>query len=63
MLRLASILYSLIGSSLAGAGVIAVLASGLVTVKAILAAAAAGAVLGAPVAWLVARRLYRGQST
>lgn len=62
MLRLASILYSLIGSSLAGAGVIAVLASGLVSVKAILVAAAAGAILGAPVAWLVARRLYQGHS-
>ncbi|CUI01795.1 hypothetical protein PNH50_06710 [Leisingera aquaemixtae] len=58
MLRLASILYSLIGSSLAGAGVIAVLAAGLVTTQAILAAAAAGAVLGMPVAWLVARQLY-----
>lgn len=62
MLRLASILYSLIGSSLAGACVIAVLASGFVAVNAILAAAAAGAVLGAPVAWLVARRLYQGNS-
>ncbi|KIC25592.1 MULTISPECIES: hypothetical protein [unclassified Leisingera] len=58
MLRLASILYSLIGSSLAGAGVIAVLAAGLVTTQAILAAAAAGAVLALPVAWLVAKQLY-----
>lgn len=58
MLRLASILYSLIGSSLAGVGVIAVLVAGLATVPAILAAAAAGAVLGMPVAWLVAKQLY-----
>ncbi len=62
MLRLASILYSLIGSSLAGAGVIAVLVAGLVSVQAILTAAAIGAVLGAPVAWLVARQLYQGSS-
>lgn len=62
MLRLASILYSLIGSSLAGVGVIAVLVAGFVTVKAILIAAAVGAVLGAPVAWLVARQLYQGTS-
>ncbi|OIQ45558.1 MAG: hypothetical protein BM558_03465 [Roseobacter sp. MedPE-SW] len=58
MLRLASMLYSLIGSSLAGVGVIAVLVAGFVSVKAILLAAVAGAVLGLPVAWLVARQLY-----
>lgn len=60
MLRLASILYSLIGSSLAGVGVIAVLVAGLVSVKAIVAAAAIGAACGAPVAWAVAKQLYRG---
>lgn len=59
MLRLASILYSLIGSSLAGVGVIAVLVAGFATVKAILFAAIAGAVLGLPVAWFVARQLYQ----
>ncbi|MFT6459242.1 MAG: hypothetical protein ACJARR_003118 [Pseudophaeobacter arcticus] len=59
MLRLASILYSLIGSSLAGVGVIAVLVAGFVSVNAILLAAVGGAVLGLPVAWLVARQLYR----
>ncbi len=58
MLRLASMLYSLIGSSLAGAGVIAVLVAGFVSVQAILLAAAAGAILALPVAWLVARQLY-----
>ncbi|WP_278921899.1 MULTISPECIES: hypothetical protein [Pseudophaeobacter] len=60
MLRLASILYSLIGSSLAGAGVIVVLVAGFVSVQAILTAAAMGALLGMPVAWLVARQLYQG---
>ena len=58
MLRLASILYSLIGSSLAGIGVIVVLVAGMSTVPAILASAAICAVLGMPVAWLVAKRLY-----
>ncbi|EAQ44795.1 hypothetical protein MED193_21836 [Roseobacter sp. MED193] len=52
-------LYSLIGSSLAGACVIAVLVAGFVSVQAILLAAAAGALLGLPVAWLVARQLYK----
>lgn len=59
MFRLASILYSLISTSLAGAGVIAVLAAGFVTVNAILAAAAAGALMAVPVSWMVARQLYR----
>mgnify|MGYP000356444545 CR=1 FL=1 len=58
MLRLASILYSLIGSSLAGAGVIAVLVAGLASVPAILGSAAIGALAGIPVAWLVAKQLY-----
>lgn len=58
MLRLASILYSLIGSSLAGIGVIVVLVAGMTNVPAILASAAIGAVLGMPVAWLVAKQLY-----
>ncbi|NKX41144.1 hypothetical protein HGE74_07270 [Rhodobacteraceae bacterium R_SAG1] len=60
MIRLASILYSLIGSSMAGAAVIAVLVAGYLTVPAILAAAAAGALVAMPVAYLVARRLYQG---
>ncbi|MGR3759802.1 hypothetical protein ACUXV3_06655 [Roseobacteraceae bacterium NS-SX3] len=59
MLRLASMLYSLIGTSLAGAGVIAVLAAGMVSLHAILSAAAAGFAAALPVSWLVARRLYR----
>ena len=60
MIRLASILYSLIGSSMAGAAVISVLVAGYLTGPAILAAAAAGAVVAMPVAYLVARRLYQG---
>ncbi|MDA7965656.1 hypothetical protein [Ruegeria sp.] len=59
MLRLASILYSLIATAMAGTAVIAVLSAGMVSAMAILAAAGAGAVVAAPVSWLVARRLYK----
>ncbi len=58
MFRLASILYSLIGTSLAGIGIIAVLTMGYVTVKAIVVTAIAGFVLAMPVAWIVARQIY-----
>ncbi|GAA6177492.1 hypothetical protein [Sulfitobacter pacificus] len=57
MFRLASMLYSIIATALAGAGVIAVLTAGYVSLTPILAAAAAGAVLAMPVAYLVARKL------
>lgn len=57
MFRLASMLYSIIATALAGAGVIAVLTAGYVSLTPILAAAAAGAVLAVPVAYLVARKL------
>ena len=60
MSRLFLLLYALIGPSLAGAGVIAVLTLGLVTLQPILVAAAAGALLGLPVAWGVTRRLADG---
>ena len=57
MSRLFFLIYSLIGPSLAGAAIITVLTAGMVTLKAILVAAAAGFVLGLPVAIAVARRL------
>lgn len=58
MIRLAMILYSLISTSLAGTAVIAVLVAGYGTLVPILAAAASGAVLAVPVAYLVAHKLY-----
>lgn len=58
MFRLASILYSLISTSLAGTGVIAVLVAGYGTLIPILAAATAGFVLALPVSWYVARQIY-----
>ena len=57
MLRLASILYSIISTSLAGTAVIAVLVAGYGTLVPILLAAAAGAVLALPISWYVARQL------
>ncbi|CUH45884.1 hypothetical protein [Ruegeria atlantica] len=59
MLRLASILYTLIATALAGSGVIAVLSAGLVSTVAIVSAAAAGCVAALPVSWLVAKKLYQ----
>ena len=58
MLRLAMLLYSLIGSTLAGSAIVAVLVAGFGTLMPILAAAAAGFALAAPVSWGVARALY-----
>ena len=60
MIRLAAMLYSLIATAVAGTAVIAVLSAGLVSAAAIVAAAGVGAVLAAPVSWLIAKRLYQG---
>jgi hypothetical protein len=56
-MRLMMILYSVIGTAMAGTGVIAVLTMGQVTLVPILAAAAVGAVLAVPVSWAVARQI------
>ncbi|WP_424831089.1 hypothetical protein [Ruegeria sp.] len=60
MIRLAAMLYSLIATAVAGTAVIAVLSAGMVSAAAIVVAAGVGAVMAAPVAWLVAKRLYQG---
>ena len=57
MARLTMLLYSVIGSALAGTGVIVVLTMGYGTLQPILMAAAAGAVFGLPVCGLVAKNL------
>jgi hypothetical protein len=57
MLRLAMILYSLIGTTLAGSAVIAALTMGYDTLQPILIAAALGAVLAVPATLVVARKL------
>ncbi len=56
-MRLTMVLYSMIGTAMAGTGVIVVLTMGQDTLWAILEAAAAGAVLALPVSWLVARQI------
>jgi hypothetical protein len=60
MIRLAMILYSLIGTTLAGSFVVIALTVGRDTLAPILVAAAAGALVALPVALMVARRLTAG---
>ncbi|MBA84021.1 MAG: CTP synthetase [Rhodobacteraceae bacterium] len=55
MLRLASILYSLIGTTVAGTLVIVALTMGLDTLKPIVAAAAIGFALALPITWVVTK--------
>jgi hypothetical protein len=56
-MRLMMILYAMIATAMAGAGVIAVLTTGYGTLWPILIAAAIGAALALPVAWAVARQI------
>lgn len=56
-MRLAMVLYSMIATAMAGTGVIAVLSMGYGTLWPILIAAAVGAALALPVAWVVARQI------
>lgn len=58
MFRLASLLYSLIGTSLAGSFIVVALVAGYDDLAGILAAAGLGALAGLPAAWVVARKLY-----
>jgi len=57
MIRLALVLYSLIGTTLAGSLVVAALASGYDTLWPILVAAGLGFVAAVPAALVVAKRL------
>jgi predicted PurR-regulated permease PerM len=58
MLRLGFILHLFIGSTLAGVGVIAALATGYDTLYPILIAALIGFLAAFPVTWVVTRKLY-----
>jgi hypothetical protein len=58
MFRLASVLYSLIGTTLAGSFIVVALTMGYDTLVPILVAAGGGALIALPASWLVARRLY-----
>ena len=57
MYRLASLLYSIIATSIAGTFIVVVLVAGLGTAPWIIGAAALGVVVAFPVAWLVARAI------
>ena len=57
MTRLTMILFSMIGTALAGSGVIAALTAGYDTLNPILISAAAGALLALPVSWRVAKQI------
>ena len=59
MIRLASMLYSIIGTSLAGTGVIAALVMGYDSVAGIVGAAATGALIGVPVSYVVAQQITK----
>jgi len=59
MLRLASILFSMIGTTLAGSLVVVSLVMGYDTLTPILIAAAIGGVLAVPVSLLVARAMLQ----
>jgi hypothetical protein len=58
MRRLFMALYAMGGPTLAGSGVVAMLATGNDTWKPIVIAAAAGAVLALPLCWALARKLW-----
>ena len=57
MIRLTMLLLAVIGTTLMGVGVTAVLAAGLPGWKPIALAALAGALLAMPASWLVARQI------
>ena len=57
MFRLTSILYAIIGTTLAGIGVVVAVTMNLYDVQSILIGAALGALAALPVSWLVARKL------
>ena len=57
MSRLYMVLYSMIGTAMAGSGVIAALTMGMDRLAPILTGAAIGAALALPVSWVIARRI------
>lgn len=61
MIRLMAMLFAVIGTTLMGVGVIAVLTMGMDTTRPIILAALAGFALALPVSWYVARAII-GQS-
>lgn len=58
MFRLALMLFTIIGSTLAGVAIVAVLVAGYTTLTPILIAAGAGALAAIPATWLVTGMIY-----
>ncbi|WP_432450480.1 CTP synthetase [Aliiroseovarius marinus] len=57
MLRLALVLYAMIGTSLAGIFMVAALTMGMDTAQPIIWAAIAGFAVGLPVSWVIAKQI------
>jgi hypothetical protein len=57
MLRLAAVIYILLGATLAGILIVAALTVGMDTAQPIIYAAIAGFVVAAPVSWVVAKQI------
>lgn len=62
MLRLALILYALIGTTLAGSAMVVALTMGYDTTNPVIISAAIGAVVAIPVSWLVAKGILENYS-
>lgn len=60
MFRLTSLLYSIIGTTLAGIGVVIAVSLNMYDLQSILVAAVVGAVMAVPVSWGVAKALMSG---
>jgi hypothetical protein len=56
-MRLMMILFSMIGTAMAGSGIVLVLTLGYGTLWPIVGAAAVGAALALPVSWMIAREI------
>lgn len=57
MLRLAAVIYILLGATLAGIFIIAALTVGMDTAQPIIYAAVAGFIVALPVSWVVAKQI------
>lgn len=62
MFRLFSLMYSIAGSTCAGIAVVIALVIGQDTLQPILMWAAAGAIVGVPVSWIVAKMLIENEA-
>jgi len=59
MFRLMMLLYSIVGTTLAGIGVVVAVTMNMYDVQSIIVSAAIGAIVALPVCWIVARKLQQ----